>query len=162
MMTPQVRFTVRRMMAAVAVVALALFDARLTTLLLLAAGAVVAVRSLLAEPSGGRSRPWAVSYLVTLACLYLPFAWVLGAYPWDSYRWHWIKLWPVLPGLVAGVFVHPNDSAMTLVSGATSVFLVLLFTAVGTSGRKALVVANGVALVGAGLESWLAYKLFLW
>jgi hypothetical protein len=158
----RLRFTVQRMMATVAVLALALFDARLTTFLLLASGAAVAVRSLLAGPTGGRPRPWAVPYLVTLACLYLPFAWVLGDYPWDSYRWHWIKLWPVLPGLVAGMFVHPNDSAMALVSGATSVLLVLLFTRLGTSGRKTLVMANGVALVGSGLQSRLAYQLFLW
>jgi hypothetical protein len=162
MRVPRVRFTVQGMMAAVAVVALALFDTQLTMLLLLGTGAVLAVGSLLAERTGGRPRPWAVPYLVTLACLYLPFAWVLGDYPWDSYRWHWVKLWPVLPGLVAGLFVHRNDSAMTLVLGATSVLLVLLFTTLGTSGRKALVVANGLALVGSGLESWLAYQLFRW
>jgi hypothetical protein len=150
------------MMAAVAVLALALFDAGLTTSLLLGTGAVLAVRSLVAGSADGRSRPWAVPYLVTLACLYLPFAWVLGDYPWDSYRWHWVELWPVLPGLVAGMVVHPNDLAMNLAAGATSVLLVLVFTTLGTSGRKALVVANGFALVGAGLESWLAYQLFLW
>src|SRR4051812_46441592 len=123
MRVPGVRFTLRRMMVGVAVLALALFDARLTTSLLLGTVAVLAVGSLLT----GRTRPWAVPYLVTLACLYLPFAWVLGDYPWDSYRWQWVKLWPVLPGLVAGLLFHPNDTAMTLVSGATAVLLVALF-----------------------------------
>jgi hypothetical protein len=123
---------------------------------------VLAARSLIARPTGGSAHPWAVPYLTTIACLYLPFAWVLGNYPWDTYRWHWIMLWPVLPGLVAGMFVHPNDHAMMQLSGATTVLLALVFTIFGALGRKALVVANGVLLLGAGLESWLAYQLFLW
>ena len=162
MRRPRLRFTVRRMMAAVAVIALAFFDARLTTFLVILTTSVVAICSLLAEPGGGRSRHWAVPYFVTLACLYLPFAWVIWDFPWDGYRWHWVKLWPVLPGLVAGMFAHPNDSAMALISGAVAVLLVALFTALGTSGRATLFVANGIALIGSGLESWLAYQLFLW
>src|SRR5262249_14186004 len=154
------RFTVRRMMAAVAIIALAFFDARLTTSLVILGASVVAIRSLLAEPSGRRSHHWAVPYFVTLSCLYLPFAWVIWDYPWDDCGWHWVKLWPVLPGLVAGMFVHGNDAAMALVSGAVAVLFVALFTALGTTGRAALVVANGIALIGSGLESWLAYQLF--
>src|SRR5262245_11222801 len=102
MRVPRVRLTVRRMMTAVAVAALALFDARLATALLLGGGAVLAAGSLLARTAGGRPCPWAVPYFVTLSCLYLPFAWVIWVYPWGD-RWHWAKLWPVLPGLVAGV-----------------------------------------------------------
>lgn len=157
----RLRFTVRRMMAAVAVIALALFDARVATFLVILTTSVIAIRSLVAEPSGGRSRPWVVPYFITLACLYLPFAWVIWDYPWDGYRWYWVKLWPVLPGLVAGMFVHPHDSAVALISGAVAVLLMALFTALGTSGRTALVAANGIALIGSGLESWLAYQLFL-
>src|SRR3954452_18627642 len=38
---------------------------------------------------------------LALACLYAPYAWlVLIDHPWDSYRWHWIRMWPVLPGLL--------------------------------------------------------------
>jgi hypothetical protein len=162
MRVARARFTVQQLMAAVAVFALALSDAQLTTFVLIVTGAVVAVRSLFAERTGGRSCRWAIPYFVTLACLYLPFAWVLCDYRWDSYRWHWVKLWPVLPGLVAGLFVHPNDYAMALISGTMAVFLIVLFTTLGTSGRKAMVVANGLALVGSALESWLAYQLFLW
>ncbi len=159
---PRIRFTVRRLMIAVAVIALAFFDARLATFVVIVSGSLFASCSLLAEPVGGRSRRWAVPFFVSLACLYLPFAWVIWDYPWDDYRWHWIKLWPILPGLAAGMFLHPNDSAMALVSGAVAVLLLAFLTATGASGRAALVVSNGIALIGCGLESWLAYHLFLW
>jgi hypothetical protein len=162
MRLPRLRITVGRLMIAVAVIALGLVNAQLITLLLILIGSVVAIRSLLAEPTGGRSRHWGVSYFVTLACLYLPFAWVVWDYPWDSYRWGWIKLWPVLPGIIAGMFVHPSEYTMNLVSGAVAVFLVVLFTRLGGSGRRALLGASGIALIGSVLESWFAYQLFLW
>ena len=54
MRVPRMRFTVRRMMAAVAIIALAFFDARLTTSLVILSASVVAIRSLLAEP---KNRP---------------------------------------------------------------------------------------------------------
>ena len=39
--------------------------------------------------------------LLVLVCLYAPYAWlVLIDYPWDGYRWHWIKMWLVLPGIL--------------------------------------------------------------
>ena len=45
--------------------------------------------------------------LLVLFCLYAPYAWlVLIDYPWDSYRWQWIKMWPVLPGIL----VHLNPT----------------------------------------------------
>lgn len=156
------RFTLGRSMAATAVIALALADARLATVLLLAAGCGIALWSLGAGRRDGRSRGRAVAYLATLACLYLPFAWVLGDYPWDGYRWHWIRLAPVLPGLPAGLVAHPNDRLENLVAGAATVLLVAAFTAWGSSGRKGLVAACGVALAAACAESWIAYQLFLW
>lgn len=148
-------------MIAVAIAALAFCDPQVTTLLVISATSLLAIRSLLIKPASERPRSWAVPFLVSLACLYLPFAWVLGDYPWDGYRWHWIKLSPVLPGLIAGMFVHPNDYAMTLISGAVTLTLLALFTMVGRSGRVGLVVGNGIALIGAGLESAVAYQLFL-
>lgn len=155
------RVSTRWIMAAVAVVALALYDARLTTFLLITIGGGLAFRSLRAGPNDPRFRRWAFPYLVSVACLYLPFAWVLGDFPWDGYRLGWIMLWPVLPGLLAGAFVHPNDAMMALVAGTTSILLVGLLTRLGMRGPRALVAANGIALVGASLESWVAYHLFL-
>src|SRR3954452_7477293 len=85
-----VRFTVLRMMAAVAGVAVdasALRHAELATSLLILAASTFAVRSLFAGPVGRRSRRWAIPYLVTLACLYLPLVWVVWYHPWEGPRW---------------------------------------------------------------------------
>src|SRR5437879_4940853 len=99
---PRVRFTVRRMMFAVTVVATALVRIELATLLLILAVSSLAIRSLLAGPTTGRcSRPWAIPYLLTLACLYLPFGWVMRGVFLEDFRWAWFKSWPVLPAFFA-------------------------------------------------------------
>jgi hypothetical protein len=146
-------------MTAVAVLAAALTSPCLATLAVLVIVAGFAVRSL--RRGGGRARGWAVPYFVTLGCLYLPFGWVVWEWPWDGYRRTWIQMWPVLPGLIGGMFVHPDDTLVLSVSGALSLALVALFTAVGRLGRRSLIVANAIALLGACLESQAAYALFL-
>src|SRR5215216_1814008 len=48
---------------------------------------------------------------LTLACLYLPYAWlVTGGPPWHDYRLSWIKMWPILPGIMAGILTIPSRS----------------------------------------------------
>src|SRR4051812_35313214 len=101
MRLPHVQFTVRRMMVTVTVVAAALVRVELATLPLVLAMSSVAIRSLFARPpTGRRSRPWAIPYLVTLACLSLPFGWVLWDAPsgrvmrgvfFEDCRWAWFK-----------------------------------------------------------------------
>lgn len=148
------RFTIRGLMIAVVALALLLADPRLGTLLLILAGSVAAF------VTGKRSR-WAVPYGVTLACVYLPYAWlVLIDYPWNSYRWTWVMLWPILPGLLAGIFFHPNDAVEFFVDGVVALALVLLFTRLGAIGRRSLVVASGVALLLEAVASFVAYQLF--
>lgn len=157
----RLQFTVRGMMVAVVMTALAFCNPQLGTMLLIFSGAVFAVRSRLAASTAATSYHWSTAYLVSLASLYLPFAWVLGDYPWDDYRWHWIKLWPVLPGLVAGMLVHPNDYWVFLISGVVTVLLVLLLTVLGALSRRVLILTTAVTLIGSVLESCLAYQLFL-
>lgn len=69
-------------------------------------------------------------------------------------------MWPILPGLIVGMFVHPDDFAEMLLSGVTAIPLVAGFTMLGRTGRPALVVANSIALIGAGVESWGTYQLY--
>jgi hypothetical protein len=121
MRLPHVRLTVRRMMFAVAVVASALVRIELATLLLILAVSSLAIRALLAGPTAGRrSPPWAIPYLVTLACLYLPFGWVLWDAPsgrvmrgvfLEDFRWAWFKSWPVLPAffVLFSVYIYVNN-----------------------------------------------------
>src|SRR5690606_2827623 len=96
-----------------------------------------------------------------LASLYLPFSWlILMSGPWDSYRWHWIKLWPVLPGLPAGLVLHPKDHAENLLSGIVTAILIAIVTAMGARSRRALIITNMIALSCASMTSWLAFALF--
>lgn len=136
----------------------ALYGAGLAVSLMVAAVAVVAVRSL-CRPSGP---PWAVSYLVTLACLYLPYTWlaVMDA-PWDSYRWFWIVMWPILPGFAPGITFHANDATKMYVMAVSTVILIALFTWLGSLGRRARIASVTVALIGSGLQSWFALACFL-
>ena len=47
--------------------------------------------------------------IVTHLGLFLPSAWpVLIDHPWDSYRWTWVRLWPILPGFLPGALVAPT------------------------------------------------------
>lgn len=176
MRLPPVRFTVRRMMAAVAVVALALVSVELATSLLILAVSILAVRSRFVEPVGRRSRRWAIPYLVTLACLYLPWGWVAWDHPWEESRWPWFKFWPVSPGFTAGLFANsymsansymcygeysPAASTIALAMAAGAVFRITIFTSLGSLGRAAMVVSSVIATLGAGLESWFAYPIYL-
>lgn len=44
---------------------------------------------------------WTWACLASAAAVYLPFTWVFWIdYPWTDYRWLWVKLFPVLPGLL--------------------------------------------------------------
>src|SRR4051812_11410556 len=171
MRLPPVRFTVRRMMAAVAVIALALVSVELATSLLILAVSILAVRSRFAEPVGRRSRRWAIPYLVTLACLYLPLGWVAWDHPWEEEsRWAGIKFWPVSPGLSAGLFANsfmsdggysPDERTIALVMSAGAVFRIAVFTWLGSLGRAAMVVANLIAVIATWLESSLLHELII-
>jgi hypothetical protein len=81
-------------------------------------------------------------------------------YPWNSYRWTWIKLWPILPGLPAGFFFHPNDPVEFFVSGIATLGLVVLLTRLGAIGQRSLIVTNGIALILAAMVSFATYQLF--
>lgn len=152
--TAMPRFTIRGLMIAVVALAMLLADPRLGALLLILTGAVAAF------VTRKRSR-WAVPYVVTLACVYLPYSWlVLMDYPWNSYRWTWIALWPILPGLPAGMFFHPNDAVEFFVAGVAALALVLLFTRLGAMGRRSLIAASVVALLLEAEASFVAYQLF--
>lgn len=152
----------RQGMIAVAFIALGLYRVELGVLVLISSLAFIAARSLMVGPDGTRRRRLAVSYFVTLACLYLPYLWLFVVEnPWDEYVWFWIKTWPVLPGFAVGLPFHPNDTAEWYAMGVGTVVLVALFTWLGSLGRAALIGSGAVALIGSGLQSWLSYACFM-
>ncbi|MBM4107499.1 MAG: hypothetical protein FJ255_01580 [Phycisphaerae bacterium] len=84
-------------------------------------------------------RRWACS--ATAAALYLPFTWVLWIdYPWTDYRWLWVKMLPVLPGLLPSRLIVGHAAPEWV-----------LFTLAG--------VLSGAALASAG---WLAGRSRAW
>lgn len=103
------------------------------------------------------------SLLVILLCTYLPYAWLLGGYPWHDYRWSWIGMWPILPGLVPGAyFFHAGPYAyLEFPSMAlASVLFVALGTAVAARGRWWLAGTAIAVLAVSLLNAWLAYAAY--
>jgi len=100
---------------------------------------------------------------LTLACLYLPYAWlVLGGPPWHDYRLSWIKMWPILPGITAGILTIPHGS------NAVQFAAMGAMTAVGAGGflllaarsRRWLPIPTVVALALSVFNSWIAYAIY--
>ena len=108
---------------------------------------------------------WAARVTLALACLFGPYAWlVLMDYPWDSYRWTWIRMWPILPGmpvhLIPGVHRLPESLAF-LVMGLTTTPLLVLAVLPAWRGRRWLAPVLIGILVLSSATSLLDYQLFL-
>jgi len=102
---------------------------------------------------------------VVLLVLYLPYGWlVMIDYPWGSYRWHLVASWPGLP---LRLVLHPlinrwSATVECIVATITTIPLVCVLVYLGSRGRKALVSVSMVALLLSLVNSWIAYKAFLW
>ncbi|HEU5118599.1 MAG TPA: hypothetical protein VFT74_18515 [Isosphaeraceae bacterium] len=103
--------------------------------------------------------------MVTLTCLYAPYSWIvmIGG-PWDSYRWHWFRLWPILPGLlvhaIPGVHQWPDPWSEFLMAGATGLIVALVVWLTSRNRKGAGVIWAIVALLS-GANAWIAYQLYL-
>jgi hypothetical protein len=116
--------------------------------------------------AGAAPRPaaplwWRLS--LTLACVYLPYAWlVTDDWPWGDYRWTWVKMWPVLPGLVAGIALIPRTSnatelaAMAVTTAATLAFFLYL----AARSRRWVPIPTLLALALSLFNSWIAYAIY--
>ena len=103
--------------------------------------------------------------LMVLVCLYAPYAWlILIGYPWDSYRWLWIKLWLVLPGilihLIQAIHLLP-DWIGFLIMGAVTCGIVLLSTVLAARSKRSAIIASVIIGLLSCANSWITYKLFL-
>ena len=115
-----------------------------------------------ASRDGARALP---RVALALACLYAPYAWlVLIDHPWDSYRWHWIKMWPVLPGILvhASQTIHLlPDWIGYLIMGAVTCGIVALVTILAARGSRAAIIVSIVVGLLSSANSWISYQLFL-
>jgi hypothetical protein len=103
--------------------------------------------------------------LLVLVCLYAPYAWlVLMDHPWDSYRWLWIKMWLVLPGilvhLVQAIHLLPDWMGFVIMGAVTCGIVALSTVLAPRSKRSAIIVSVIVGLLSCA-NSWITYKLFL-
>jgi hypothetical protein len=91
-----------------------------------------------------------------------PFGWILFV---SENRWAWIKLWPILPGMVVTVLSRsishssgsislPLSAIVSLAISATVLFLML------RTSHSRIVVAM-LALMTYCFFSWYAYQLYL-
>jgi hypothetical protein len=95
-------------------------------------------------------------------CLYLPFVWlVLMDYPWNDYHVYWLRFWPILPGIIPGMyFFHPHDALEFATMGAVTFGLLAFLTWLATRGRYGLLAATALALIVAVPTSSIAYAIF--
>jgi hypothetical protein len=101
---------------------------------------------------------------IALLCLYAPYAWLaFGSHPLNAYRLHWIKMWPILPGLLAGVIpaVHRQpDWVGSSAMGLVTVFVLGLLALLLSKGRRLAIGTLVVAGLLSGLNSMIANGLF--
>lgn len=121
------------------------------------------------QPASGRTARTRLRFVeavaVIAACLYAPFSWILVLWatdPADSYKWHWLKLWPVLPGFVPGAyFLHGRGDGIEITAWAgTTLVLLVCLGGLAARGRVGLVTATAIALMISVPSAWLAYALF--
>jgi hypothetical protein len=102
---------------------------------------------------------------MALASLYAPYAWLLLIdHPWNSYRWHWIHMWPVLPGLlvhaIPAVHRQPDWVGYLLMGAVTVLILIPIVVLAQRNLRTAILVAVVVGALSSA-NAWIAYELFL-
>ncbi|WZO95985.1 hypothetical protein EP7_002958 [Isosphaeraceae bacterium EP7] len=99
-----------------------------------------------------------------LLCLYAPYAWLaFTSHPLDAYRLHWIKMWPILPGLLVGVIpaVHRQpDWVGFSAMGLATVSILGLVALLLSKGRRLAIGTLVVAGLLSCLNSMLANGLF--
>jgi hypothetical protein len=102
--------------------------------------------------------------LMVLVCLYAPYTWlVMIDYPWDSYRWLWIKLWLLLPGilvhLVQAIHLLP-DWIGFLAMGAVTGGIVAVSTVLAARSKRSAIIVSGIVGLLSCANSWISYLLF--
>lgn len=116
-----------------------------------------------ANSEGNRVRRGLLTFAAVFIALYAPFAWLLYLdFTTNNYHFQWLCLWPVLPGLVAGLPFKAwyDDPGLIVASGAATLLCLALLTLVGTRYRSGLVIAVVVASVISIPTSFLSWWLF--
>jgi hypothetical protein len=99
--------------------------------------------------------------VAVLIAIYAPYCWLLTMdYPWSSHRWTFIKMWPILPGLLPATLIMRMNSGMMIVAILTIVMILAAMTWAACRGWRLFLVVLTALLAISILESWCVYHLF--
>ena len=115
------------------------------------------------EPARRRLPPLWWRLGLTVACVYLPYAWlVLDGFPWRDYRLQWIKMWPILPGLITFFVVGPHGTNLLhfTAMGAMTVIALGLFLLLAARSRRWFPIPTVIVLALSAGNSWIAYAVY--
>lgn len=114
-----------------------------------------------------RRRRWLHSAAVIAFAMYAPFSWVLWIdEPWNSQRWLWIRIWPILPGISptalinSAAHVRMSDGVMFLLMGAITLAALLQFSWLGSRGKRWLVITATIVFALSCCNAWVGYQLY--
>src|SRR5687767_7585534 len=98
-------------------------------------------RAIVTRRRRGRAR---TRFILALFCLYAPYSWlVLMDGPWNAYRWYWIRMWPLLPGLlvhaIPSVHRQPDGVGFLAMAAAASLIFAVTVLLARRGGRTATV-----------------------
>ena len=108
-------------------------------------------------PPGGRK-----ALLLIVVCAYLPYVWLLDDYPWHNYRWGWIGMWPILPGMIPGMyFFHGKHEVFEFPCMALATLVFVTIAATVVARRRWLLALTGLVVLGLSIaNSFFAYAAF--
>lgn len=110
-------------------------------------------------------RNWLLSLCLMAFAMYAPFSWLLVInHPWDAYRWLWVRMWPILPGLPATILLRSvarlPEWAEMICMGAFAFALLGLFTWLGARSKRWLIITAAAILALSCCNGWVGYLLF--
>ena len=98
---------------------------------------------------------WAISFVLTVTCIYVPHLIVLGAGEPDAFA----RMWFGFPGLVPAALILSEISAWMM--SVFSAIIVAIFTCVGAVGHRALLGSAMLAFLGSLINAGFVYRMFL-
>lgn len=118
------------------------------------------------SPDSGRLRRRLAAAGVVLASLYGPQAAWLLMMPgtWNEHRWTWIRMIPVLPGLLPAAVIERrwnlSDAAMIVVAALVSFLMALALWVPSTIGRRSRLLVGCLTVIASSLYAFLLHAAF--
>lgn len=105
-----------------------------------------------------------VSFVVLLLAFYGPYSWVFFIeYPWNSYHWSWVWMFPGLPMLLPTALVldHRGDDLAVIIACITAPLLLLLLWRLTRRRWLALACVAAPLLFVSSILAWILWGLYL-